>query len=121
MAHAGCVMVVDDDADIRESIGDILELRGYQVRRAANGREALDRLREGPRPCVILLDLMMPVMSGTEFYDEMRNDPELADIPVVVISADGNARRKVQAMGSEFIAKPVKFDTVLDVVEAHCD
>lgn len=116
------LLIVDDDPAIRETLADLLHDEGYVVMTAVNGKDALTRLRASDsRPCVILLDLMMPVMSGTEFYDEMRNDPALADIPVVVISADGNARRKVQAMGSEFIAKPVKFDTVLDVVEAHCD
>lgn len=88
---------------------------------AVNGQDALTRLRASDaQPCVILLDLMMPVMSGPEFYDEMRNDPALADIPVVVISADGSARSKVKAMGSEFIAKPVKIETVLHAVEQHC-
>jgi CheY-like chemotaxis protein len=118
---ARLLLIVDDDPAIRETLADLLHDEGYVVMTAVNGKDALTRLRAGgSRPCVILLDLMMPVMSGPEFYDEMRNDPALADIPVVVISADGNARRTVKAMGSEFIPKPVKFDTVLDVVEQHC-
>jgi CheY-like chemotaxis protein len=88
---------------------------------AVNGQDALTRLRASDSlPCVILLDLMMPVMSGPEFYTEMRNDPALADIPVVVISADGSARIKVQSMGGEFIPKPVRIETVLNAVESHC-
>jgi CheY-like chemotaxis protein len=98
-----------------------LHEEGYVVMTAVNGQDALVRLRASDNlPCVILLDLMMPVMSGTEFYDEMRNDPALADIPVVIISADGNARRKVQAMGGEFIPKPVRIETVITAVESHC-
>ena len=115
------LLVVDDDPSIRESLADLLHDEGYTVMTAVNGKDALARLRAShATPCVILLDLMMPVMSGPEFYDELRNDPLLADIPIVVISADGNGLRKAQAMASEFIAKPVKIETVLSAVESHC-
>ena len=77
MSEADCVLVIDDDADIRDSIGDILELRGYRVARAANGREALERLKSGPPPCVILLDLMMPVLNGWEFREQQSRDAYL--------------------------------------------
>jgi CheY-like chemotaxis protein len=116
------LLVVDDDPGIRESLADLLNDEGYVVMTAVNGQDALTRLRASDNlPCVILLDLMMPIMSGAEFYDEMRNDPALAEIPVVIISADGNARRKVQAMGGEFIPKPVRIETVISAVENHCD
>lgn len=118
---ARLLLVVDDDPAIRESLADLLHDEGYVVMTAVNGKDALARLRASDsQPCVILLDLTMPVMSGPEFYDELRSDPSLADIPVVVISADGTARSKVQAMGPEFIAKPVKIETVLTAVEHHC-
>jgi CheY-like chemotaxis protein len=118
---AKLLLVVDDDEAIRETLADILQDEGYTVMTAVNGEDALTRLRASDAiPCVILLDLMMPVMSGVEFYDEMRSDPALAAIPVVVISADGNAHRKVRAMGGELIAKPVKIETVLSAVESHC-
>ena len=115
------LLVVDDDPSIRETLADILHDEGYTVMTAANGQDALSSLRaSAAQPCVILLDLMMPVMSGPEFYDAMKLDPALADIPVVIISADGNARRKVASMGGEFIAKPVRIETVLSAVESHC-
>jgi CheY-like chemotaxis protein len=118
---AGCVMVVDDDADIRDSIGDILELRGYEVRRAANGREALERLREGPRPCVILLDLMMPVLNGWEFRAAQATDAELAAVPVVIISGDGSADQKAASVGvREYLRKPLELSAILEVVRRHC-
>jgi CheY-like chemotaxis protein len=118
---AKLLLVVDDDPSIRETLAEILHDEGYTVMTAVNGQDALTRLRaSAAQPCVILLDLMMPVMSGPEFYDEMQSDPSLAAIPVVVISADGNARRKVASMGGEFIAKPVKIETVLSAVESHC-
>jgi CheY-like chemotaxis protein len=119
--HAGCVLVVDDDADIRDSIGDILELRGYDVSRAANGREALDRLRRGPRPCVILLDLMMPVLNGWEFREQQRGDAALAEVPVVIISGDGSTDQKAASVGvSEYLRKPLELSAILDVVRRHC-
>jgi CheY-like chemotaxis protein len=114
-------MVVDDDADIRDSIGDILELRGYRVRRASNGREALERLREGPRPCLILLDLMMPVLNGWEFRAAQRGDAELAQVPVVVISGDGSTDQKAASIGvREYLRKPLELSAILDVVRRHC-
>lgn len=115
------LLVIDDDPGIRESLAYLLEDEGYTVMTAINGRDALQRLRaSSTAPCVILLDLMMPVMSGPEFYEELRNDPSLSEIPVVIISADGNGQRKAKAMASEFIPKPVKIETVLTAVGHHC-
>ncbi|MDB4965803.1 MAG: Response regulator [Myxococcales bacterium] len=116
-----CVMVVDDDADIRDSIGDILELRGYRVARVSNGREALDRLRDGTRPCVILLDLMMPVLSGWEFRAEQTKDEALKALPVVIISGDGSTDQKAADVGvSEYLRKPLELSAILEVVRRHC-
>jgi CheY-like chemotaxis protein len=114
------VLVVDDDAAIRESLADLLGDEGYNVVTAMNGVDALQKLRARVRPCVILLDLMMPVMNGQQFYIEQQQDPELASIPVVVISADGNVRQKAVPFGGEYLAKPVRIETVLTVVERHC-
>ena len=81
------VLLVEDNDDVREMMALALELAGHDVVLAANGREALARLRERPRPCVILLDLMMPVMNGWEFRQALRSEPALRDVPVVVVSA----------------------------------
>lgn len=82
------VLVIDDEADLRETLADLLEEEGFSTEQAANGVQALALLRaEAPRPDVILLDLMMPEMSGWQFRDEQLADPELASIPVVVMSA----------------------------------
>jgi CheY-like chemotaxis protein len=121
VSGSACVLVVDDDADIRDSIGDILELRGYSVERAANGREALERLRSGPLPCVILLDLMMPVLNGWEFRAQQTSDETLAKVPVVVISGDGSADQKAASIGvAEYLRKPLELSAILDVVKRHC-
>ena len=116
------VLVVDDDASIRESLADLLGDEGYRVATAANGAEALSLLRPPARlrPCVILLDLMMPVMNGQEFYAEQQRDPALAVIPVVVISADKNLASKVPGLNGQFLAKPVGLDAVLDALGRHC-
>jgi CheY-like chemotaxis protein len=121
LSDAACIFVVDDDADIRDSIGDILELRGYSVFRAANGQEALERLRSAPPPCVILLDLMMPVLNGWEFREEQANDARLASVPVVVISGDGSTDEKAARIGvSEYLRKPLELSAILEVVGRHC-
>jgi len=115
------LLVVDDDAVIRESLAELLADEGYSVVTAVHGEDALKKLRAGmPTPCVILLDLMMPIMSGGEFYREQQADPSLAGIPVVVISADGSVEKKAIPFGGEYLAKPVKIDTVLSTVDRLC-
>ncbi len=114
------ILVVDDDADIRDLLAQLLSDEGYEVITAADGREALARLRQLPRPCVILLDLMMPVMNGPQFYAEQQRDPTLATIPVVVISADGNVQAKAASFGGQYLCKPVRLEQVLDTVARNC-
>lgn len=91
MAHSAPrrpVLVVEDDDDARASIAEILEGEGYEVAVAANGREALDELVHLPPPCLILLDLRMPVMDGAEFLRHLRADwPRLNAVPVLVLTA----------------------------------
>ena len=82
------VLVVDDEADIRDSLRDVLEDEGYRVRLAANGEEALALLRTIQRPCAVILDIIMPVMSGTELYAAIKADPTLADMPLVISTSD---------------------------------
>lgn len=114
------VVVVDDDIDIREVIGETLEEAGYRVRSAANGREALavlDGALSGPnRPCLILLDMMMPEMNGWQFLDLRAQSPELHRIPVVVVSASARAPENAEG----FLRKPVDLDGLLRTVQEHC-
>src|SRR5690242_695856 len=81
------VLVVEDDSDLRESLSQALRDHGFAVTPASNGQQALDLLRSGTRPTVILLDLMMPVLNGWELRDALREDPVLSGIPQLVISA----------------------------------
>ena len=115
------VLVVDDEDMIRESLVEFLDESGYQAIGAIHGGDALDKLKSlSPLPCVILLDLMMPIMSGADFYAEKQRDPSLASIPVVVVSADGHVRQKAVTVGGEYLAKPLRFEKVMGAVERHC-
>jgi len=115
------VLVVDDDTDIRESIKHLLEYEGYKVVTASNGAECFQHLRT-IHPSVILLDLMMPVMDGWQFKSEFDKRPDLAGIPIVVVSADGNLAEKSKSIGiTEYLTKPIEVETLLKVVKKHCD
>jgi CheY-like chemotaxis protein len=115
------VLIIEDDLDIRDALGQILEEEGYAVATAANGQEALDQLRSGPPPRLILLDLMMPVMNGWQFRAEQRQDPALAAIPVVVISADTNIGDKATQLGvREYFRKPIEITGLLEMLERYC-
>ena len=116
------VMIVEDDVEARESLAAVLASEGYSVIMAEDGRVALDALRKAPSTiCMILLDLFMPVMNGWAFRDEQVRDPELADIPVVVITADASAAQRMGKLGvAGAMTKPVDFDRLLALVNEYC-
>ena len=113
------VLVVDDDFDIRQMLSLALELDGFRVLSAANGEEALSLLRQGPRAELILLDLMMPVMNGSQFRTEQRRDPDLWAIPVVVLTGNGSAGNAV-AGAAGYLRKPIDVDDLLATVRTVC-
>jgi CheY-like chemotaxis protein len=113
------VMVVDDDDDIRETLRGLLEDEGYRVSAYPTGREALDALKGGEKPRVILLDLMMPVMDGAEFRRAQVDDPALASIPVILITAAGLEPIK-RSDYSDVLRKPLKVDRVLAAIAEYC-
>jgi CheY-like chemotaxis protein len=120
-AERGCVLIVDDDFDIRGLMTNILQIEGYHVLAAANGREALETLRSGARPRLILLDLMMPVMNGWQFRCEQLLDDRLAAIPVVVLSGAADVGERARTIGaSGILRKPVDLDVLLEVVGRYC-
>jgi CheY-like chemotaxis protein len=100
-------------------LGRFLELEGFQVELASNGQQALDRLTAGMHPCVILLDLMMPVMDGWQFRREQVRDRELADIPVIVVSAAGR-ERIAEIDADAYLTKPVDLEQLLERVSQYC-
>ncbi|HSC27891.1 MAG TPA: response regulator [Vicinamibacterales bacterium] len=113
------VFIVEDDLDTREMLERFLELEGFAVETAANGRQALDRLGAGAPACVILLDLMMPVMDGWEFRREQSRHAVLAQIPVIVVSAAGCDRLE-QIDADDYLSKPVDLNDLLDCVGRYC-
>jgi CheY-like chemotaxis protein len=112
------VLVVEDDSSVREMMATLLTMEGYEATTAENGQAALDQLHTGYKPHVILLDLMMPVMDGFAFRDEQQHDPNLADIPVIVLTAVPPSVARVVA--DVVLSKPINFDQLLAEVRARC-
>jgi two-component system, chemotaxis family, chemotaxis protein CheY len=115
------VLVVEDDPDIRMTIMEVLEDRGFEVRGAGHGQEALDLLgAEATLPHVILLDLLMPVLDGAGFRAAQLNDARFAAIPVVIVSANAQVREAASRLGVKgYLAKPVAFADLLHAVSTH--
>lgn len=100
-------------------LGRFLELEGYNVEIASNGKQALERLNAGVHPCVILLDLMMPVMDGWQFRRQQIQDAAIADIPVIVVSAAGR-ERLAEVDADAYLSKPVDLEQLLARVTEYC-
>jgi DNA-binding response OmpR family regulator len=113
------ILIVDDDPEIREALKDVLEAEGYEVATAANGREGLERLSTDV-PSLVLLDLMMPIMSGGELLAVLRKSAALAELPVVVLSAWPAEAEQVNGWTQGYLKKPTRLDALLAVVEKFC-
>jgi CheY-like chemotaxis protein len=112
------VLIVDDDDDIRETLEVILASRGYESRAASDGAEALDMMRAGPLPDVVLLDMMMPGMNGTQFRAHQLEDPRLANVPLVVMTGDNKADQKAAALGAfRWLKKPVDIADLIAAIK----
>jgi CheY-like chemotaxis protein len=118
----GGVLIVDDDEGIRDALSQVLSDEGYRVLSAENGIAALTILRSAdPRPCMILLDMMMPVMDGREFIARKMAEPNLRDVPVVVVTADGRALKgSSELTAAAVLAKPISLDQLLLAVQRFC-
>ncbi|HEY7327773.1 MAG TPA: response regulator [Gemmataceae bacterium] len=113
------ILLVEDDEIVRRAIQMVLEWEGYQVQCAGNGQEALDLLRAGGKqPCLILLDVMMPVLDGEQFRQEQLRDPSIASIPVIVVSA-ANFAEAVSA--DHHVHKPFEVQELLDAIHAQME
>ena len=114
------ILVVDDDPDFQDALATLLQSRGYVVSSADNGAQALQRLRESDPPCLILLDLMMPVMDGHEFLAHRNADPLLAEVPVVVLTAGRHPRGSVVPSTADVLYKPFESDRLIRIVQHYC-
>ena len=112
------ILLVEDDFDVREALAETLRDEGYRVECAVDGEQALDYLRTGARPGLILLDLMMPRMSGSEFRMVQKVDPALSNLPVVLLSADSRMEDKARVLEADgAIRKPIDLPELLSTIE----
>ncbi len=114
--HSASVLLVEDDRDIRDAVSAVLEAEGYTVLTAENGQEALAILERG-LPCVVLLDLMMPIMNGWDFMEAVTRRRRLADLPVVDVSA--YSARKAEGV-RRVLKKPLDVNQLLAAVADYC-
>jgi CheY-like chemotaxis protein len=123
MARAGRhrVLVVEDHQDTRESLALLLEAKGYTVDSAQDGREALQKLRCGMAPCLVLLDLHMPVMSGWQLRRKLLEDESLAALPVIVLSGEQDLDASIAGLNvTAHLEKPVQLDRLYGLLEKYC-
>jgi two-component system chemotaxis response regulator CheY len=116
------ILLVDDDEDIRDALSELLRAEGFSVATAPNGREALSWLREQhPASCIVLLDLMMPVMDGNAFLLAKQADPALAPLPVVIISASNSRLSLDDRPGVKaVVSKPIEIPLLMAAL-ASCE
>jgi Amt family ammonium transporter len=113
------ILVVDDDDDAREVVRELLEDAGFRVFEANNGKVALDALRLHPETALVVLDLNMPVMSGTELLAHMKGDDRLAKVPVLILSGTAQSKAPQGASVVGFLSKPCDMKALVRAVTAH--
>jgi two-component system response regulator MprA len=121
MRRIHSILLVEDDVELHEAMAAILDAEGYRVIGAYDGQEALDRLRDGVRPSVILLDLMLPRKDGRQFRAEQLADPRLATIPVIAYSGDLRVAETARALRvRHWFQKPINFGALLEAIASYC-
>jgi CheY-like chemotaxis protein len=118
--HDDFVLIVEDDPETANALAEFLNVQGYGSMIAENGQHAIDLLRAGTKPCLILLDIMMPVKSGWDFRDEMLADPTIAPIPIVVVTADMAAVARAMSLQLPLLRKPVDTGQLMAEVTRLC-
>jgi CheY-like chemotaxis protein len=117
----GQILLVEDQPELRESLSELLQEEGYRVRTAQDGAEALRLLRSGPVPDLILLDLVMPRMSGWDFAVAKDIDCRLAPIPLILLSGAGALRHQEQPLAADAVLeKPFEVDQLFSLLRRHC-
>jgi CheY-like chemotaxis protein len=111
------LLIVDDERDTLDSLSEFLQDEGYEVSTALNGALALDHIRAEGRPCALILDLAMPVMTGNELYAHLQADPALSALPVMFFTSDPSKAPS----GVPILKKPAKLEQVLSYVKRYCN
>lgn len=114
--HGACVLIAEDDEDIREAMAEVVRDAGYEVEVAENGEAALAAMR-AHQPCLLLLDLMMPKVDGWQVMFEMERDASLATVPVCVVSA---VPKSAPPAAVCVMGKPVNLTLLLSTIDRHC-
>ena len=112
------VLIVEDDEDIRDAYRSILELEGFDVACAENGKVALELLSTMDKPCCVLLDMMMPIMNGQQFLENIVSRSDILPLPIVVVSANATGSSTLGAQ--KWLKKPVDMDDLINVVHKYC-
>ncbi len=116
------ILIVEDDQYIRDSLAELLADEGYAVEVARDGQDGLDKLKVDPLPNLILLDLMMPIKDGFQFRNEQREDQRIANVPVIIFSADTGVNvPRPEFVGATILKKPVDLDSLLNAVSRLCN
>ena len=114
------VLVIEDDPDARDLLVRVLESAGYRVRATSNCVTGLAHLRSEPT-CLVLLDLMVPVMDGWQFRAAQLNDPDVATVPVLVVSGHPTVGQQAKLLGAAgYLPKPIDVDRLVEMVKQHC-
>lgn len=115
------ILLVEDDDDLRQLLAFLIRNKGREVIEAANGREALDRIRTEDPPRLVILDLMMPVMDGWTFRQELLKSPGLADVPVILLSGAADVHRSARTLKAvDYLTKPVDLDRLYRLLDDYC-
>ena len=110
------LLVVDDDEPTREALQEILEREGHRVVTASNGAEAIERMRQTPRPDLVILDLMMPVMDGWDLAALLRAEPAFSDAPMIIVTAFGEKALQSAPVAAAYLSKPLRAERVIQEV-----
>ena len=117
------IFIIEDDADLRETMKELLEIEGFSVITAENGQEGMKLFERNGKPCLVLLDMMMPVMNGWDFLDAMQREPHalLAENRVAVVSAAADMADVQRQYGCSVLRKPVNVEQLFALAHAACD
>jgi CheY-like chemotaxis protein len=114
-----CVLVVEDAPDVREFMDLLLSSSGYETMNACDGADALAKMHD-KRPCLVLLDMQMPVMDGWQFRRRQLEDPKLAEVPVICVTAVFDPAAVTRELGLRCLPKPIDFLDLLNEVQSAC-